>query len=286
MGRFAESLAAGCRPLWVDATAYAGRLLAGGHPPWRDVPAAVAWHRDTQALIKSDVVALLVAPVAQAWYDSDRELSASMRAKRRVTGPIKALLAHDSLRRHLVELVEALRGSYREQPLALALPSPRRWVAEAYRIAFDERPELGEDEIDTDAMYLADFLRIFAESRLDIVLFEESADDEPHGPEEVEWYRSAINLAAHYGWDVGNYLPAAAHYRGGGSALAFLIAPRVFPGPPVGLVVPKQWWQYGPLPECPAQGFRFTEVPIDAEPETVLERLAAWRQVAAPCKTT
>jgi hypothetical protein len=50
MGEFIELLKQPRREsvIWLDSHNYAGRLLAGGAPPWLEVAAFVAWQRKTQ----------------------------------------------------------------------------------------------------------------------------------------------------------------------------------------------------------------------------------------------
>ena len=125
MGRLADLLSSGKRPLWIEATAYAERLMSNGSVPWLDVAEVVAWHRKAQGLLKSDVVALPVRPIAEAWSKSDSELAEEMSAKNRTTAPLKILLASESLRAHIVEILKGLRASYGSNPLALVVPSAR-----------------------------------------------------------------------------------------------------------------------------------------------------------------
>ena len=53
MGEFIELLKRPRREsvIWLDSHNYAGRLLAGGAPPWLEVAAFVAWQRKTQGLL-------------------------------------------------------------------------------------------------------------------------------------------------------------------------------------------------------------------------------------------
>ncbi len=276
MGRLADLLSSGKRPLWIEATAYAERLMSNGSVPWLDVAEVVAWHRKAQGLLKSDVVALPVGPIAEAWRQSDSELAEEMSAKKRTTAPLKILLASESLRAHIVEILKGLRASYGSNPLALVVPSPRRWVGDAYAAAHGETPEVGEDEADGAAMYLADFLRAFGESGVDVVLLDENESSVPANATEVKWYQSVFNIAAHYRWDCGLRLPLQRDISGA-EGLDFCIAPQPVAGIATGVAVATDFWQSGAAPASPAGGFLFAEIPQDAVPETTLERLAALR---------
>lgn len=274
MGRFVELLEAGARPLWLDATAYAGRLLANGAVPWLDVAGFIAWHGRAHALLGPDVAILPLAPLTTAWLAAHPALADAMKMKRRAVWPLKTLLADSALRLHVEELLGALRISYKQMPLALVLPSPRRWLAEACIAAHGVMPEIGEDEIDSAAMYLAGFLRAFGDTGLDAVLLEEDARSEPRALVEVGWYQPVLNVAAHFRWDAGLRLPVAADYPGGAAGLDFIFAPHAIAGQPSGIVPGDGFW-YGEA--VSAADFFLAAIPEDAKPETVLERLVLLR---------
>lgn len=276
MGRLADLIAAGTTPLWIESTAYAQRLLAGGNVAWGDAAEVVAWHRKAQGLVRSDVVSLSLTPIVSAWFESDGELAEEMRAKKRATAPLKVLLASDGLRNHIAEIVKGLRTSYANAPLALVIQSPRRWVAHAYALAHHETLAVGEDEADSAAMYIADFLRSFGELGVDVLLLEESAESLPASAGEIAWYQPVFNIAAHYRWECGIHLPAASDI-GGAEGLNFCIAPQAIDGLTNGIGTGGDAsLGSGPVP-VPAGGFRYIEIPENAQPEATLERLAALR---------
>ncbi len=201
MGAFADLLKRPRPVLWLDAHEYSAKLLANGKAPWLDVAAFVAWQRKAHGLLKPDVVVLPLAPVIEAWIGAHADLRATMAAKSRAVYPIKVLLADEPLRAHLVELARGLRvgvAGVSGPPLALVLPSPRAWVAIAYRQAHDEAVEVGEDEADSASVFIADFLRAFGEAGVDALMLEEvdglAAD--------AATCQSVLNLAAHYRWDI------------------------------------------------------------------------------------
>jgi hypothetical protein len=269
-----DDLFASRTALWLDYTDYAAALLANGAVPWLDVGAAVAWQRKAQGLLKSDVITLPIAAVCAAWIDAHSLLREAMAAKRRAVVPLKTLLADEALRRHLVELAGGLRACFPALPLALAVPSPRDWVAEAFRQAHGSAVEVGDDEADGAALYVADFLRVFGDSGIDALLLQESAESEPAAAEALGCYQAVLNLAVHYRWDVGLAAPAG-RYAGGEARLGFVIAPRALPGARAGCIVPVEFWSGATPPDCPPQGFRYAVIPAGAQPETVLLRLEA-----------
>lgn len=277
MGALTERLTAGGRGLWLDYGAYAARLLAGGQVPWLDADAAGAWLRKAQSLLKSDVATLPVAAVVEAWLQAKPGLVAAMGAKQRTVYALKTLLADEPLRAHLAGLARVVRAGLPGTPLVLALPSPRLWVGLAHTQAHSgEAAEVDADAVDSAAAYVADFLRGFAEVGLDGLLLQESAPTEPAGAGDLELYQAVFNVAAHYRWEVGLCLPQG---RGALAApgLAYVLAPVVVPGMATGLCLPAEFWGGAAAPAAPAGGFRYAEIPAAANPEGVLERLAALR---------
>ena len=263
------------RGLWLDYGAYAARLLAGGQVPWLDADAAGGWLRKAQSLLKSDVAVLPVAAVVEAWLQVNPALVSAMGAKRRTVFPLKTLLADEPLRAHLAGLARVLRAGLSSTPLVLALPSPRLWVGLAYAQANGgEAAEVDADAVDGAAAYVADFLRGFAESGLDGLLLEESAETEPATAEDLQLYQAVLNVAAHYRWDLGLRMPAG---RGTAQGLAFALSPVELAGVATGLRLPAEFWDGGAASVAPSGGFRYAEIPAAANPEAVLERLAALR---------
>jgi hypothetical protein len=272
------------RPLvWLDDQAYAARLLGGGRIDWLDAAALVALRRKAGGLLRAELTLLPAAAVAAAWLEAQPELRQAMAAKPRAVVPLRTLLADPGLRARLDELIRALRAGLPGRPLVLAIPSPRRWLAEAYRAAHGDSAVLsaGAEEIDTAAVYVAEFLRSFGESGLDAVLLQEAAGDEPASAAEVAWYQPVLNIAGHFRWDLGLQLPGGAGFAGPAQGLAFVIAPQPPPGCAAGLALGAEFWSGAAPPKAPAGGFLFTVVPADAVPEQVLERLALLRGGAA-----
>jgi hypothetical protein len=278
MSALTERIAAlGRCGLWLDYTAYAGRLLANGAVPWLDADAAGGWMRKAQSLLKSDVAALPLAAVVEQWLQAHPQLATAMAAKRRAVFPLKTLLAEEPLRAHLVELTRVLRALFDKLPLVLALPSPRRWVALAYQQATGETPEIDADAVDGAAAYIADFLRAFADCRIDGLLLQETTDSAPASAEDLALYQPVFNVAAHYRWDVGLQLPADRRYSLNGGGPAFVLAAQAAAGLPSGIAVMPGFWSGEAPPDCAAGNFRYAEIPADAQPEGVLERLAVLR---------
>ena len=264
--------------LWLDDTAYSTRLL--GHNPdiWLDVGEVVAFRRKAVALLRPDVIALPVDEVVSALMRKTPELF--MGTKTRAIAPLRKLLADQHLRAVLVDLVHALRSAFPASPLALTIPSPRKWVGDAYRVAFGASDDIsvGAEETDASAVYVAEFLSSFGDAGVDCVLLVESADSEPASAAEIAWYQPVINVAKHYRWDLGIYLPIASTFSGEVSGADFVIAPRALAGVPAGAITPLEFWTGAEAPAVTPGGFRFARIPPDAIPEQVLERLVVLRQ--------
>jgi hypothetical protein len=272
------------RLLWLDSDAYAMRLFGGDAGQLLLQPAEyVGLQRKAQGLLRSDVVALDVAAVAAAVLAAHPALREAMAQKRRAVAPLKTLVADTGLRSLLDELLSGLRGSFAATPLALVMPSPRRWVRACYLQAFgaDAVVEIGEDEIDSAAVQLADFLRHFGESGIDVLLISEAVDDLPAASDELDWYRPVLNVATHYRWDVGLRLDAPSTVALSADGIGFVIAP--LPAEPVPGVVrghfiaPAFWSDADPAATPHTADFRYAAIAADAQPETVLARLAALR---------
>ena len=272
-----DSIAASGRPaLWLDYTDYAGHLLAGGAIPWLDVAAFVAWQRKAQSLLKSDVAALPLAPAIDAWLSSHDALREAMAEKSRAVFPLRTLLADEALRAHLLELTQSLRAGSGELPLALVLPSPRAWVALAYQQARGESVEVGEDEADSASVYIADFLRVFDKAGVNVLLLQEAAGYAPTVAQDLLCYQSVINVAAHYRWEMGLRIVNAEQYSGGlPEGCSFAIASRVLDGVRTGVSLGEDFWKSAPAPT--GAEFFHARIPADAQPESVLERLAVLR---------
>jgi hypothetical protein len=267
------------RLLWIDDSEYSAKLLAADAAPWLDTSAYVAWRRKAQSLLNSSVAALPVARVCDALLAKDGRMRAAMGAKSRAGYPLKTLLSSEALRRQVAELLVGLRSSFPALSLALVCPSPRSWVTEAHRLAFGNGTTVivGEEEVDSATMHCADFLREFAGTGIDTVLLEESPESEPQGASELEWYRSVLNVGAHYRWDMGLRMPGPGHLGGAIADIAYLISTRVESGVCCGELIPAQFWSGAPFEGSPRAAFRFVQIPPHIQPEVVLDRLASLR---------
>jgi hypothetical protein len=265
--------------IWLDFTAYAGRLLAGGNVPWLDAPRWLAWHRAAQTLLKSMVVTLPMAEAIDAWLIAHPELLQAMASKSRPVYALRTLLADTAVRELLLELARGLRAAYSGMPYAMVIPSPRAWASLAFQRAHGAPPEgVDEDAVESAAMYVADFLRAFADIGADTLLLEESAHDEPASVAALSSYQAVFNVAQHYRWDTGVRLPVGKGFVASDRAnVDFIIAPMPLPVPRQGVAVGPSFWVDESPPLLPKGGFYFAHIAPAAAPEAVLGRLELLR---------
>jgi len=269
-------------PVWLDFYDYASALLAGnGGIPWFDDAAFAAFHGKAQSLLRSDVVGLPVARIAAALLDAKPDLVAAMKAKSRPAYPLRRLLEEESLRQAVTALLTPLRAAAADRPLALVIPSPRLWLALAYAAAhgapLDAETATDGDEIDGAAVYVADFLRCFADAGIDFVLLSEAENDGPANAESLSWYEPVFKTARHYRWEIGLLDPAGKLPAADAAALDFLITPTPGTAIACGRILPAAFWADGE--SALGQGrFSYGAVPVGAVPEIVLDRIASLRR--------
>jgi len=273
------------RPLiWLDFHAYVAELFRSP-VPWLDQTAFAAFHAQAQGLLRSDVIALPVEPIADALIASDSGLRTAMAAKSRSVYPLRRLLEDTGLRKAVASLLLVLRASHAERPLALAIPSPRRWFALAYEAAhgvpLDAHVARDADEIDGASVYIADFLRAFAESGVDVLLLCETPGQAPVNPEQLVAYQSVINSARHYRWEIGLLDAGWPSSPPGDVSLDFCVAPGGTLGKCGGSLLGRAFWEGADASAIADGHFYYAVIPAGATPERVLERLAVLRACTA-----
>ncbi len=263
------------RLLWLDHLGYSASLPGGGYA-WCDASASIAQLRRAQALLRADVVELQVAPIVASWLAAQAGLREALAATPRPAhAPLRELLRPPDLRRHLADIAVGLRAACRDELLALVLPSPRDWVAFALAQAGGE-PGLADDEdaVDAGAACMAEFLRGFAGSGIDVLCLRETRcwfDDD--AGLWAELLQPLANVAAHYGWDWGAQLPRGFTVPGTlGAQFVIVDAPCAFGGAQ-GIEVEPGFWEAGPRPAELPGSFDFATVPVAARPEDVLASL-------------
>jgi len=267
-------------PLWVDAWAYGTRVLRKGKAaPWEDLGELVAFHRQLQGLVRSDIVTINAADFYRHWLDSHPALLTAMAEKRRLGYALRTLLADDAARKQMREVVGALYDCYPEQPVALALPSPRAWMATAHgrAHALDDIP-VSWDDAESAAMYMADFLRNFSDCGLSGLLLVDAPADGPACDADLERYRPVINVVEHYRWQLALLGTASGFCPATENTAIYTI--DELSTKPAGATLDQRFWSTGELPGETRPLFWYAEVPEDAVPELVLERLETLRKKA------
>lgn len=266
--------ATGAPRLWLEGSDYAEQLLAGGHAPWLDVAAGIAWQRKMQELLPSDVLTIDVARIATALCAAQPALARAMAEKQRGGYALKTLLADEALRQHLTEWIVALRAALPQPMLCLKLLAPGAAVAQAWQLAHGTAAvtEADEDQIDAAALYQADFLRTFSAAGLDaLVLVEPVAGP---GAEIQALYQSLLNVATGYQWCVGLQVPGGQDGVSLTEGFSFVIADAQ-QTLPTAVRVADVFWQTDVVPVAAA--VRYARVPPGLQPERVLQRLQVLR---------
>ncbi|PCJ61713.1 MAG: hypothetical protein COA65_01820 [Rhodospirillaceae bacterium] len=288
MGKVSAALAEALSgKLWIDSLAYGKRLfLNPDEDPWADPTRFVWLVGQGQALLGSDVLGLRLEDAYGALLARQPDVLGEA-AGRSAGAILRALFREETERARIGEILTALRGTYRELPLVLQMPSPSAWVEWVWGLGLGKPPGKSAktpdtDEIEAVAMYLADMLRAFADCGVDGILLRENSG-EGLG-ERFSLYQPVVNVAHHYRWSLGLDVPG----KGGGGDLpqadsgldlCILDAKATSKADmPLGLRVPLGYWKAGKTPPpMGACGFRFAEIPADGVPETVLTQVKALR---------
>lgn len=260
--------------VWLKSSGYARRLLLGeAGDPWESAAGYLAFFNQAQGLLRPDVAVVDVGDLYRSWLARHPALKAEMGSKKRPAFPLKRMLEEEGPRKLLAEVVEAVVASLRGQtPLVLALPSPRRWLAEAAALAGRDGIAIDADLIEDATMYMGDLLRAVSVHPVGGVLLEE-------GPEgvaaDVSAYRTLVNIARHYRWGV------ALRGEANGTAADFdsviSATPAAAGDLAQGLDVSEPLWAGLPLEPLAAGQFYFAEIPEGAQPEAVLQHLTRLR---------
>lgn len=191
----ADDLKGGARPLlYVDWLDYAARLLEGGQVDWGNAAAVASLLGRAQGLLASDIVLIPVDRFLAARLASDAALRAAVTAKKRNLQPLKALLADEAIRADLVELFGDVRAQVRGAALGVLLPAPAPLMELVAGGCGIDAPDLDDDLVEDAAVLVADFIRSWSTSPVELVALDEapSAQAPLHGP--------VVKVADHFGW--------------------------------------------------------------------------------------
>lgn len=259
------------RLTWLDADRYVWSVFAGRPDRWYEDPATLAAATaQAHPLLRSDVLGVSV----QGPFS--RHLSPVMD-----TAGVCRALEQPGSRRVLRETLAALVHQFGDRAaIVLDCPSPRRLLA--------DDAEAGFDELDDVAAGLLEVIRTVADRPLRGLQITCATVGGPDDDETESW-SSVLAAAGHYGWVTAIRLDGVtrADQLDTGLPGDLLLLPRA--GPDAlpddrrhGGGLPPEVWagtaEAAHLANAAAKrGFRYGEIPEDASPETVLERITALR---------
>ncbi|HPB73000.1 MAG TPA: hypothetical protein PLX71_08475 [Phycicoccus sp.] len=252
-------------PLVIDHGDYGRAVLLQGQPvPWREVPALAGYLRQVQALLDPDVAYVDVEAMMLGGLAARPELCAAMAERTRTGYALRTLLA-DETELDLVRVTVTTVGDVLRRRVALAVPSPVRFLASAHEVAGTARAEVSEDNADSASLYLAEWLGRLGGCPIEMVLLDARASAALAGvevevEERLETYTALTNVAAHLGWSIGLRTSTGIEFP---------------PDSEIGQVVPDGFWDGEATTLDSAATVRLTHIPADAHPESVLERLPA-----------
>lgn len=266
------------RKLWINFNDYAKKLLTKGENPWTTPANYMSFYGQAHGLVKADVAVLDVWDLYQHWIQEDKDALESMVTKRRVTVPLKKMLAAFAPRELLAEVITAVSNNYNGSvPIVLVIPSPRALLVKAYQAANDGDIDIDEQSVDTAAMYLADYLRYFSDTDLSGVLLKEDESLMPLNSEELSWYQPVFNVTKHYRWAVGIHLPTEIEKFVIPEGVNFSIVPAQsgLADVSLGVDIGAQLWDQRSEPlDVKSRGFYYLTIPEASKPEEVLEILS------------
>jgi hypothetical protein len=264
------------RPVWFDSLEYCGQKLLGGEPvPWTAPGELTAFASKAQGMFQSDALLVDLADLCAARVTADEALREGMAARTRPGYALRTLLADEETRAIAVDALSAVAAVSDATPVVLSLPSPPRWLVISAEQAGQPAVPPDADRADTAAMYIADFLRIFATLRVDGLLLDEGATataDLLH----PDAYRPVFNVTDNYEWPALVSTPVAPAWPHGavkGVAGWVGSAAAAQPAGPWGVYAADTLWA-GADPADDAD-FVLAVVPAAADPGAVMQRVRA-----------
>ena len=246
--------------IWVDGYAFGTRILRGGEEPWQAPDEFGFFLRDLAQLLSLDLVEIPIGPAIRAWAVGQGIALASLGGN-----GMERLLADPAFRTHLKRGLETAQGSLGGRQLGLVLPGPGALAALCL-----EADEIDEDALDDLALSLADLLRALFRPGLSVFRFDEC------DPRALEFYDPLLNVARHYEAAAVITLRGAAR-DAEDEASGF---DRVFGCGGEGQILPATFWEGADF-AVPGDIGLFMELPVTAEPETILAKLGQLRSRTA-----
>lgn len=255
---------------WLDWFDYGQKVILNDRDiPWGDTASLVNFLGQGQSLLKLGVASIPLGDYFNWWITQKPAALEEMHGKKRVGFALKKFLANTSLRKDLKDLISAAAASS-STPFVLSIPSPRQLLPWAHGTAnqlSESAIDLEEVAVDSATVYLADFLREFADTQLAGVLVYE-ADNAELESEQLALYQPIVNIGDAYQWAIGVYAPSSV---GTFSALDLMISENNEDCGIIARPLPDNFWSKGGKSDS---DFAYGKVPADAIPEKVLEVLA------------
>jgi hypothetical protein len=249
-------------PLILDHASFgSARLLHGSPVPWTEPVECQSYFGQAQGLLRPDATLVDVGAAYAQHLAGRPELVEAMGARSRTGYGLKTLLADDALADAVVGVAQVLAET-NQQPLVLQLPAPLRWLALTQQATgLTDVAALEPDHGESASMYVADWLRRFGALPVTLLLLDGRRADNPAltglVADDLSAYSPLVNAAAHYRWGLAMRTDDQLELHGSDVA---------------GAVLPPSFWVDQPAPEARVL---LAEVPGDAEPEGVLQRLAS-----------
>lgn len=249
-------------PLILDHASFgSARLLHGATVPWSEPVECQSYFGQAEGLLRPDATLVDVGAAYTHLLATRRDLLGAMGARSRVGYALKTMLADDALADSVTGVVRVLAETSR-LPLVLQIPAPLRWLALTVAAMAEGDPAaLTGDHAESASMYIADWLRRVDSLPVTLLLLDGRRDDHPAladlAEDDLDSYAPLINAADHYRWGLALRTDDRIDLHGSDAA---------------GAVLPGSFWVGE---QAPPGSLLLGEVPADAEPELVLERLAS-----------
>lgn len=244
------------RPLLLDASNYATRVLRQGNPiPWHDLAALSGVVGQVHALLDPDTTWLDVSAIHAGHVAGHPDLVRAMGARSRTGYALRTLLGDDAAVEYVTKVGQTLFQST-GRPLILSCPSPGRWLALVQEAAGKPVLEVNADAADTASMFVAEWLGKLGELPVAAVIFDArpGQEDALVAAEALSTYTAVTNVAAYLDWPVALRGPQGVETTASASFSQ----------------VPPDFWS-GSAPILEEADVLLADLPSDALPEAVLE---------------
>lgn len=259
-------------PAVFDSLDYAQAVLIQGREvPWENPLELASLLDQAQSLMHSNAIVFDLGAFVAHRLKTDLRLRQRLAERSRPGYAFKTLAGDDALRADaagLASIIAKTAGA----PLIIRLPSPRVWLGVAHQAAgHDDAAALTADMVENYAAYYANWLHGLETVPFAALLIDDrwqGSDDAPELGDPHRW-TPVFNVADHNRWLL------LLHDHDGG--LGLLTADGTAEASARAQVVADAYWASPDAqPDRLADGesFRFSHVPIDAVPETVLAQLA------------